>query len=58
MVTEPEEHPLGDVFMDLTQNEQARQLFWDQIEALRGHLLRAVLGIIIGVGLSFTFTEK
>jgi sec-independent protein translocase protein TatC len=58
MLTEPEEHPLGDVFMDLTQNEQARQLFWDQIEALRGHLLRAVIGIIIGVGLSFTFTEK
>ena len=58
MVTEPEEHPLGDVFMDLTQNEQARQLFWDQIEALRSHLLRAVLGIIIGVGISFTFTQQ
>ena len=58
MLTEPEEHPLGDVFMDLTQNEQARQLFWEQIEALRGHLLRAVLGIIVGVGLSFTFTEN
>jgi sec-independent protein translocase protein TatC len=58
MLTEPEEHPLGDVFMDLTQSEQARQLFWDQIEALRGHLLRAVLGIIVGVGISFAFTEK
>lgn len=58
MVTEPEEHPLGDVFMDLTQNEQARQLFWDQIEALRKHLLRSVLGIIIGVGFSFTFTQQ
>jgi sec-independent protein translocase protein TatC len=58
MSTEPEEHPLGDVFMDLAQNEQARQLFWDQIEALRRHLLRAVLGIIVGVGISFTFTEQ
>jgi sec-independent protein translocase protein TatC len=58
MLTEPEEHPLGDVFVDLTQNEQARQLFWDQIEALRGHLLRAVLGIIVGVGISFAFTDK
>ena len=58
MLTEPEEHPLGDVFIDLTQNEQARQLFWDQIDTLRGHLLRAVLGIIVGVGISFTFTEK
>ncbi len=58
MLTEPEEHPLGDVFVDLTQSEQARQLFWDQIEALRGHLLRAVLGIMVGVGISFIFTDK
>ena len=58
MLTEPEEHPLGDVFVDLTQSEQARQLFWDQIEALRGHLLRAVLGIMLGVGISFIFTDK
>jgi sec-independent protein translocase protein TatC len=58
MLTEPEEHPLSDVFVDLTQNEQARQLFWDQIEALRSHLLRALLGIIVGVGISFTFTEQ
>lgn len=58
MLTEPEEHPLNEVFVDLAQNSQARQLFWDQIEALRGHLLRAVLGIVVGVGISFAFTEK
>ncbi len=58
MLTEPEEHPLGDVFVDLTQSEQARQLFWDQVEALRGHLLRAVLGIAVGVGISAAFTDK
>jgi sec-independent protein translocase protein TatC len=58
MLTEPEEHPLGEVFMDLTQSEQARQLFWDQVEALRGHLLRAVLGIAVGVGISAAFTDK
>jgi sec-independent protein translocase protein TatC len=58
MLTEPEEHPLGDVFMDLTQSEQARQLFWDQVETLRGHLLRAVLGIAVGVGISAAFTNK
>lgn len=56
--TEPEEHPLGDVFADLAQSSQARQLFWDQVEALRGHLLRAVLGIVVGVGISFLFTER
>lgn len=58
MTTEPEEHPLGDVFADLAQNKQARQLFWDQIEALRRHLLRAVLAIIVGVGISFSFTDR
>ena len=58
MQTEPEEHPLGDVFVDLTQNSQARQLFWDQVEALRGHLLRVVLGIIIGVAIAALFTEQ
>ena len=58
MATEPEEHPLGDVFVDLTQNAQARELFWEQVEALRGHLLRAVLGIVVGVAISFAFTQQ
>ncbi len=58
MLTEPEEHPLGEVFVDLTQSAQARQLFWDQVEALRRHLLRAVLGIAVGVGISFAFTSR
>lgn len=56
--TDPEEHPLGDVITDLTQNAQARQMFWDQVEALRGHLLRAVLGIVLGVAVAFTFTSS
>jgi len=58
MLTEPEEHPLGEIFADLTQSQQARKLFWDQVEALRGHLLRAVLGIVVGVAISFAFTER
>lgn len=58
LMTEPEEHPLGDVFADLARNQQARTLFWDQVEALRGHLLRAVLGLVVGVAISFTFTER
>ncbi len=58
MQTEPEEHPLGDVFVDLAQNAQSRDLFWEQVEALRAHLLRAVLGIVIGVGISFVFTQQ
>ncbi len=58
MDTEPEEHPLGDVFVELAQNAQSRELFWEQVEALRGHLLRAVLGIAVGVGIAFAFTQK
>jgi sec-independent protein translocase protein TatC len=58
MRTDPEEHPLSEVIVDLTRNAQARQLFWDQVEALRGHLLRAVLGVLLGVILAFTFTNQ
>jgi sec-independent protein translocase protein TatC len=58
MQTDPEEHPLGDVIVDLTRNAEARQLFWDQVEALRGHLLRAVLGIVVGVAVAFSFTNQ
>ncbi len=58
MDTEPEEHPLGDVFAELAQNSQSRELFWEQVEALRMHLLRAVIGIAIGVGIAFLFTPQ
>jgi len=58
MTEEPEEHSLGDVFSDLAQNEQARQLFWEQVDALRSHLLRAVLGLTIGVAISAFFTQQ
>src|SRR5512142_722765 len=58
MNTEPEEHPLGDVFADLAQSSQSRELFWEQVEALRAHLLRAVLGIVAGVAISFLFTQQ
>jgi sec-independent protein translocase protein TatC len=56
--TEPEEHPLGDVFIDLTQNADTRQMMWDQVEALRMHLLRAVLALILMVCVSFLFTQR
>ncbi len=58
MSTEPEEHPISDVFVDLAQNAQSRELFWEQVEALRAHLLRAVLGIAVGVGISLAFTQQ
>jgi len=58
MLTEPKEESLGDVFSNLAQSEQARAMFWEHVEALRMHLLRAVLGIAIGVGIAFVFTPQ
>ncbi len=56
--TEPEERPLTEIFVELTTNPDTRQMLWDQIEALRIHLLRAVLSLVLTVGVSFLFTQK
>ncbi|MBI5964142.1 MAG: twin-arginine translocase subunit TatC [Chloroflexi bacterium] len=56
--TEPDERPLTDVFVDLTTSKDTRQLMWDQVEALRMHLLRAVLSLVLTVSVSFFFTQK
>ncbi len=55
--TEPDEHPLPEVFVELTTNKDARQMLWDQVEAFRAHLLRALLALILTVGISFVFTQ-
>ena len=56
--TEPDERPLSEVFVDLTTNEETRQMMWDQVEALRMHLLRAILSLVLTVSASFLFTQK
>ena len=56
--TEPDEHPITEVFVDLATNKDTRQMLWDQVEALRMHLLRAVLSLVLTVGVSFLFTQK
>ncbi|HET9590416.1 MAG TPA: twin-arginine translocase subunit TatC [Anaerolineales bacterium] len=53
---EPDDRPLIDTFSSLAAEEQARESFWGHIEALRGHLLRIVIALAIGVGISFYFT--
>ncbi|HJR79939.1 MAG TPA: twin-arginine translocase subunit TatC [Anaerolineales bacterium] len=53
---EPEDRPLMDTFSSLAAEEQARESFWGHIEALRAHLLRIVLALAAGVGISFAFT--
>lgn len=56
--TEPDERPLTEVFVDLTTNKDTREMMWEQVEVLRMHLLRAVLALIITVGISFIFTQR
>jgi sec-independent protein translocase protein TatC len=56
--TEPDERPLTEVFVDLSTNKDTRQMLWDQVEALRMHLLRAVLSLVLTVSASFFFTQK
>jgi sec-independent protein translocase protein TatC len=56
--TEPEERPIADVFSDLVTSSDTRQMMWDQVEALRAHLLRAVLILALTVIASFWFTES
>ena len=56
--TEPDEHPITEVFIDLTTNKDTREMMWDQVEALRMHLLRAVLALVVTVGISFFFAQR
>lgn len=55
---EPEdERPLIDALSSLATETEARASFWDHIEALRMHLLRAVLSLVVTVVISFSFTQ-
>jgi len=54
--TDVEDRSILDTFTSLATEEQARSSFWDHIEELRMHLLRMVIGLAIGVGISFYFT--
>ncbi len=56
--TEPDERPLSEVFVDLVSDQDTRQMMWDQIEALRMHILRALLALVLTVCASFFFTQQ
>jgi sec-independent protein translocase protein TatC len=55
--TEPEERPISEVFVDLATSKDTRQMLWDQIEALRLHLLRMVVALAACVAASFWFAN-
>jgi sec-independent protein translocase protein TatC len=56
--SEPAERPLGEVFVSLTESKNARAELINQIEAFRKHLLRSVLWLAIGIGISFAFNQQ
>ncbi len=58
LTEEPDEHALIDVISNTVSSQDVRQSLWDHIEDLRKHLLRAILGLAVAVGISFAFTQK
>lgn len=58
LTDEPEEHALMDVVSGVVSDKNIRQAMWDQVEDLRKHLLRSILGMALAVGISFFFTQR
>lgn len=52
----PEDRPLIDTFSSLATEAETRASLWEHLDALRMHLLRIVIGLALGVGISFYFT--
>ena len=52
----PEDRPLIDTFSSLTTEAETRASLWEHVDELRAHLLRMVIGLALGVGISFYFT--
>jgi sec-independent protein translocase protein TatC len=52
----PEDRPLIDTFSSLATEAEMRASLWEHVDALRMHLLRIVIGLALGVGISFYFT--
>jgi sec-independent protein translocase protein TatC len=54
--TDIEDRPILDTFTTLASEPDARASLWEHIDALRAHLLRVVIALAAGVGISFYFT--
>lgn len=55
--TEPDERPVADVFVDMVSSRDTRELFWEQLAALRAHLLRSVSVLAAAVIAAFWVAE-
>jgi sec-independent protein translocase protein TatC len=54
--TDVEDRPILDTFTTLASEAEARDSLWEHVDALRAHLLRIVMALALGVGVSFYFT--
>src|SRR5512147_2428766 len=54
----PEDRPLLDTFSSLATEAEARASLWEHVEALRMHLLRMVIALALGVGISFLYARS
>jgi sec-independent protein translocase protein TatC len=54
----PDDRPLIDTFTSIAAEEEARASLWEHVEALRKTLLWIIIGVAIGVGVSFSFTRQ
>lgn len=52
----PEENPMLDVVSGVITDANVRENLWREFDIFRKHLLRAVIGLIIGVVISFNYT--
>ncbi len=55
--SDPEDRPVADAFVEITTNAEARQAFWQHVEALRGHLLRSVAALAAAVIAAFWMAQ-
>ncbi len=53
--TDAEDRPILETFSSRATEEASRASFWDHIESLRMHLFRMLIGLAVGVGISFYF---
>lgn len=55
--SEPDERPVADVFADIVTSKDTREMLWEQVGALRSHLLRAVGVLAVAVIAAFGVAE-
>jgi sec-independent protein translocase protein TatC len=58
LTEEPDEHALMDVVSGVVSDKEIRQAMWEQVEDLRKHLLRSLIGLALAVSISFVFTQS